>query len=160
MSLSDCSKCWETPCVCGNEYLNYSLKQLTEMRDLFDRLIREKNEDLERRNNPFQRTFDVHGRKVNVPILGYFVAPDGTQCDLNMRLSAGRHNHYCHLTTENYVEIYTYSIHSRGEQILDRKIALYSDLIVVVDEYNSAKVAKAKLIMPGSMGAFVPNDNC
>ena len=20
MSLSDCAKCWETPCVCGHEY--------------------------------------------------------------------------------------------------------------------------------------------
>lgn len=25
MSLSDCSKCWSTPCVCGHEYVDYTL---------------------------------------------------------------------------------------------------------------------------------------
>ena len=24
MSLSDCAKCWDTPCTCGHEYRNYS----------------------------------------------------------------------------------------------------------------------------------------
>ena len=24
MSLSDCVKCWSTPCVCGHEYKNYN----------------------------------------------------------------------------------------------------------------------------------------
>ena len=24
MSMSDCSKCWETPCVCGYAYRNYT----------------------------------------------------------------------------------------------------------------------------------------
>lgn len=24
MSLSDCPKCWDTPCTCGYEYRNYS----------------------------------------------------------------------------------------------------------------------------------------
>jgi hypothetical protein len=25
MALYDCSKCWETPCVCGYDYQNWSL---------------------------------------------------------------------------------------------------------------------------------------
>ncbi len=25
MSLSNCEKCWETPCVCGWQYRNYTL---------------------------------------------------------------------------------------------------------------------------------------
>ena len=24
MALSDCAKCWDTPCECGHEYRNYS----------------------------------------------------------------------------------------------------------------------------------------
>jgi hypothetical protein len=24
MSLSDCTKCWETPCICGHEYEYYT----------------------------------------------------------------------------------------------------------------------------------------
>ena len=28
MSLSDCPKCWNTPCTCGYEYSGYSLEQL------------------------------------------------------------------------------------------------------------------------------------
>ena len=24
MSMSDCPRCWETPCICGYEYKNYS----------------------------------------------------------------------------------------------------------------------------------------
>ena len=28
MSLSDCAKCWETPCVCGHDYQQWSASQL------------------------------------------------------------------------------------------------------------------------------------
>lgn len=28
MALSDCDKCWETPCVCGHEYEKYSDEKL------------------------------------------------------------------------------------------------------------------------------------
>jgi len=27
MSLSACEKCWETPCVCGYAYRNYSIQE-------------------------------------------------------------------------------------------------------------------------------------
>lgn len=28
MSLSDCEKCWDTPCTCGYEYRNYSEERI------------------------------------------------------------------------------------------------------------------------------------
>lgn len=31
MSLSDCSKCWSTPCTCGYEYRGYTLDQRLEL---------------------------------------------------------------------------------------------------------------------------------
>ncbi len=31
MSLSDCEKCWDTPCTCGNEYKNYSKDALIKL---------------------------------------------------------------------------------------------------------------------------------
>ena len=31
MSLSDCEKCWETPCVCGHRYRNYNTKAKVEL---------------------------------------------------------------------------------------------------------------------------------
>jgi hypothetical protein len=27
MSLSDCPKCWDTPCSCGHEYKNWSVER-------------------------------------------------------------------------------------------------------------------------------------
>ena len=30
MSLSDCIKCWNTPCTCGYEYQNYGVQNLSE----------------------------------------------------------------------------------------------------------------------------------
>jgi hypothetical protein len=43
MSLSDCAKCWDTPCHCGYEYRDYKIEFLIKMRDLFQRLIDERN---------------------------------------------------------------------------------------------------------------------
>ena len=31
MSLSDCSECWETPCVCGHMYKDYSEEKLVKL---------------------------------------------------------------------------------------------------------------------------------
>ena len=28
MGMSDCIKCWETPCVCGHDYLDWSVDRL------------------------------------------------------------------------------------------------------------------------------------
>ena len=43
MALSDCAKCWETPCRCGYEYLTYDKKYYVEVRDLMIDLIEFKN---------------------------------------------------------------------------------------------------------------------
>ena len=42
MGMSDCEKCWNTPCVCGDDYENYDLAYLIKMRDMFDDLIKRK----------------------------------------------------------------------------------------------------------------------
>lgn len=39
--MSDCEKCWSTPCECGHDYQRRSLAWLTEMRDLFAKLVTE-----------------------------------------------------------------------------------------------------------------------
>jgi hypothetical protein len=39
MSMSDCEKCWETPCTCGWDYRNCDKEFLVYMRDLFQSLI-------------------------------------------------------------------------------------------------------------------------
>ncbi len=47
MSLSDCIKCWDTPCTCGWNYRNCSIEYLEERKRLFDKIIefRKKNPD-------------------------------------------------------------------------------------------------------------------
>lgn len=37
MSLSDCEKCWNTPCTCGYEYKKYSTKRLLELKNVIDK---------------------------------------------------------------------------------------------------------------------------
>lgn len=39
MSLSDCPKCWDTPCTCGWEYRNYSVKYLEEIISMFQKIV-------------------------------------------------------------------------------------------------------------------------
>lgn len=31
MSLSDCTECWSTPCVCGHEYKHWGMSQKDEL---------------------------------------------------------------------------------------------------------------------------------
>lgn len=38
MSMSDCPKCWDTPCTCGWEYRDYSVHRLYSMRNMFERI--------------------------------------------------------------------------------------------------------------------------
>ena len=40
MSLSDCEKCWDTPCTCGWDYRNWSIEGLTELRDILSGVIK------------------------------------------------------------------------------------------------------------------------
>jgi hypothetical protein len=39
MAMSDCEKCWDTPCECGWEYRKWDKKRLVKMRDMFQQLI-------------------------------------------------------------------------------------------------------------------------
>ena len=39
MALSDCEKCWDTPCTCGWEYREYSKAYFIKMRNMFQQLI-------------------------------------------------------------------------------------------------------------------------
>lgn len=39
MALSDCAKCWETPCVCGHEYKNWSNERLKEFIETLQNII-------------------------------------------------------------------------------------------------------------------------
>ena len=45
MSMSDCPKCWNTPCSCGWEYRNYSIEYLITRRKLFDIIIKFKKKN-------------------------------------------------------------------------------------------------------------------
>ena len=35
----DCEKCWDTPCSCGWDYINYPKEYWIAMRDMFQSLI-------------------------------------------------------------------------------------------------------------------------
>lgn len=37
MSLSDCEKCWNTPCTCGYEYKKYSTSLLLTLKEVIDK---------------------------------------------------------------------------------------------------------------------------
>lgn len=42
MALSDCVKCWETPCRCGHDYRNWSEKALLEQIEMLKKVLEEK----------------------------------------------------------------------------------------------------------------------
>ena len=44
MSLSDCMYCWDTPCVCGWEYRNWSSEAIQKHIKLFHKLLKFKLE--------------------------------------------------------------------------------------------------------------------
>ena len=41
MSLSDCVKCWETPCVCGHDYKDWSEQRLEDHINMLKRVLDE-----------------------------------------------------------------------------------------------------------------------
>lgn len=45
MGMSDCPKCWDTPCTCGHDYRGWSLDKLLEFRDMIDEVIAEKRSE-------------------------------------------------------------------------------------------------------------------
>jgi hypothetical protein len=44
MGLSDCSKCWDTPCRCGHSYQHFSKEELVNLIEALQKLL-EKNND-------------------------------------------------------------------------------------------------------------------
>ncbi len=42
MSLSDCPKCWDTPCVCGHEYKHWSVEGLRKQIEMLTKVLNEK----------------------------------------------------------------------------------------------------------------------
>jgi hypothetical protein len=39
MSLSDCEKCWETPCTCGWDYIGWSEDKLKEQIEVLQNIL-------------------------------------------------------------------------------------------------------------------------
>ena len=44
MSLSDCMKCWDTPCTCGWDYRNYTRQTLEDKIELFRLILKYKTD--------------------------------------------------------------------------------------------------------------------
>ena len=46
MAMSDCIKCWDTPCTCGYEWKKYNtIEQLEEHIKMIQKIIDEKKEE-------------------------------------------------------------------------------------------------------------------
>lgn len=41
--MSDCDKCWETPCKCGWDYLEWDIRDLKEFQVMLTRVEKYKN---------------------------------------------------------------------------------------------------------------------
>jgi hypothetical protein len=61
MSLSDCPKCWSTPCECGHEYRDWKIDRLEEHIEMLSRVLAEKKKgmDEEGRHNQDTRADQV-----------------------------------------------------------------------------------------------------
>ncbi len=42
MSMSDCEKCWDTPCTCGWDYKDWSITQLKEQIKMLQKVLKQK----------------------------------------------------------------------------------------------------------------------
>ena len=42
MAMSDCVKCWDTPCRCGHDYQHWSVQDLTDQINMLTRVRAEK----------------------------------------------------------------------------------------------------------------------
>lgn len=55
MSMSDCVKCWETPCVCGANYKHLSINELGVLISELQKLVKVKKK---KNDIPDRRYFD------------------------------------------------------------------------------------------------------
>lgn len=39
MALSDCEKCWETPCACGHGYRNWTTARIQELIAVLEKVL-------------------------------------------------------------------------------------------------------------------------
>lgn len=46
MAMSDCSKCWETPCACGHDYRDWSEARLIQQIAMLEKVLAEKKADV------------------------------------------------------------------------------------------------------------------
>lgn len=46
MALSDCPKCWDTPCSCGHEYRNMPIEKVVKLRDTLNKVIADRAQEL------------------------------------------------------------------------------------------------------------------
>lgn len=42
MAMSDCEKCWETPCACGHDYRGYSKNKLMDVYNAIRKVVKER----------------------------------------------------------------------------------------------------------------------
>ncbi len=59
MSLSDCPKCWDTPCTCGHEWGKYPLEHLVKLREILDKIITKKQDSKTENPNVWTCTVQV-----------------------------------------------------------------------------------------------------
>jgi len=49
MSMFDCEKCWDTPCRCGRQYRDWSLKDLRAQIRMLQGVLKDKMKELQKR---------------------------------------------------------------------------------------------------------------
>lgn len=54
MSLSHCSKCWDTPCLCGHNYRHLSINEIKDLIKNLEKILEDKESRLIDKN---QREF-------------------------------------------------------------------------------------------------------
>lgn len=88
MSLSDCPKCWETPCLCGHGYAKWSAKALQSFIVMLNGLVLAKEKPKKKKTNkvvlktfwvkpfmtpPIETWFTRWPQEIsNVPIRGWY----------------------------------------------------------------------------------------
>jgi hypothetical protein len=50
MAFSDCPKCWDTPCTCGNEWRSMRIDKVIRIRNLLNQIIGERSNEINDRS--------------------------------------------------------------------------------------------------------------